>query len=288
MKSISLILSLAIAVLLLNLASAVTVDFVETTPLAPGEEGTLRIGIENNLNDLAEDISISLNFRDIPFIPVGTSEYSLNELEEDDDESFLFRIKASFDATPGDYKIPYTLTYRTERSEEPITREGTIGVRVVADPELSYSIETATPVIGRQGQITLKMVNKGFSSARFVSVQVFPEGFTLLSDDEAYIGEVDSDDFETTTFDAKFNKESARFYATIEYRNFDNELVRETINLPITVYTEEKAIELGIIQKNNTSSYIIGAVVLIILFFVWRSFKKRRRMKRSRQNSESK
>src|SRR3989344_8352102 len=119
MKSISLILSLAIAVLLLNLASAVTVDFVETSPLSPGEEGTLRIGIENNLNDLAEDISISLNFRDIPFIPVGTSEYSVQELEEDDNEDFLFRIKASSNIIPGDYEITYTLTYTVndERQE---------------------------------------------------------------------------------------------------------------------------------------------------------------------------
>ena len=286
MKFLPLVLSLAIAVLLLNLSSAVTVDFVETTPLAPGEEGTLRIGIENNLNDLAEDISISLDFRDAPFIPVGTSEFSVQELEEDDNEDFLFRIKASSNIIPGDYEIPYTLTYTV--NDERQEREGTIGIRVIANPELSFSVEIETPVQKRQSEISLKIINRGFSEARFLKVRILPEGFTLLSDDEVYVGEVDSDDFEIATFDAIFNTENPKLIAIVEYRDFENNEVRKNVNLPLTIYSEEKAIELGIIQKSNTLSYIIGAVVLIILFFVWRSFKKRRRMKRSRQNSERK
>lgn len=282
------IFSLALAILLIsNLASAITINSVDTTTLAPGEEGTIRIEIENNLNDQAEDITFRLDFTDLPFIPIGNSEFSVNELDEDEDEDFTFRIKASQDITPGDYEIPYTLTYFINGEEKP-ERKGSIGVTVEADPELSYTVSTETPVQGRQGQITLRIVNKGFADAKFVNVRILPQGFTLLSEREVYIGTIDSDDFETATFDVIFDEVAPTFSATVEYRNFNNERITKNINLPFEVYTEQDAIKAGIIQPSYTLYYIIAVVVIIILLIIWRSIRKRRRLKRSMQNSERK
>lgn len=285
-KSILTVFSLALAVLLIsNVASAITINSVETTTLAPGEEATVRIEIENNLNDQAEDITFSLHFTGLPFIPIGNSEFSINELDEDDDEDFTFRIKAAQDITPGDYEIPYTLTYFINGEEKP-AREGSIGVTVAADPELSYTISTETPVQGMQGQVTLRIVNKGFADAKFVSVRIAPQGFTLLSEREVYIGTIDSDDFETATFDVIFDETAPTLVATVEYRNFNNEKITKNVNLPFTVYTEEDAIKAGIIQPSYALYYIIAIVVIIIIILIWRSIRKRRRMKRSMQNSD--
>jgi hypothetical protein len=279
---------LIIAVLTINLVSAVVIDSVDVSTFAPGQEGTVRIEIENVLNDDVEDLSVRLQFSNLPFIPIGSSEQSLDELDEGDDEDFVFTIKASPTITPGDYEIPYTISYNLAGDDKIISRTGSIGVKVKSNPELSFGLSTDTPVEGRQGTITLKIVNKGFSDARFVSVKVLPEEFILLSDAEVYIGEIESDDFETANFDVRFTRTNPEFRAIVEYINFDNEKIIQTLNLPLTVYSEQRATELGIIQPSKAGAYISIAVTLILILILWRIFKKRQRLKRSQRLQERK
>ena len=53
----------------------------------------------------------------------------------------------------------------------------------------------------------MKIINSGFGDIKFVNVQIFPDGFILLGSANDYIGNVDSDDFESATFDVIFNDE---------------------------------------------------------------------------------
>ncbi len=280
MKKIAILALGIILIMGVDLASAVVIQSVLTEEIVPGESGLVRLDIENILQDDVEDISIRLDFTDLPFTPVGSSEEGIDELNSGDDEEVSIRIKASNDIVPGDYKIPYTLTYYVdgERKE----RTGSIGIRVKGESEISFSVSAETPVIGEEGVLNLKIVNRGFSDARFVLVKVFPEGYTLLSEDEVYVGNVDSDDFETASFDVIFRNNQANLVAIVEYRNFDNEVIKENINLPVTIYSRNQAVELGIIQKNNTLLYIGLVVVLIVLWIIWRAVRKRRRIKQSR------
>lgn len=278
-----LIIFFAVFLLLsINLASAVIINSVQADTFSPGQEGQVTIEVENILNDVAEEVSITLSFQNTPFIPIGTSEQSADEIDEDDEETFTFRIKAAPDIKPGDYEIPYTLTYTFDGNTK--TKTGTLGVKVKANPVLTFTAESTNSVIGQKGKVTLKIVNQGFYDARFVSVKLLPKGFTLLSNNEDYIGEIASDDFETADFDVIFNSIQADLVAIVEYTDFENQKVTETINLPITVYTTEKATQLGIIKKSNTALYISLAIFVILLIIIWRIIKKRRRLKRSMEN----
>ena len=146
----SKILTLTIALILtLNLSSAIIINSIDVPDLTPGQEAQIRIEVENILTDDAQDVSIALSFTNLPFIPVGTSEQSVDEIQEDDEETFVFTIKSSSSVTPGDYEIPYTLKY--EVNEEAKERKGTIGVRVFSQPILTYSSDTENPVEGQKG-----------------------------------------------------------------------------------------------------------------------------------------
>lgn len=272
-------IALLISLFFLSTASAIIINSVDVSPISPGQEGTISIEVKNTLNDDAGEVSLVLKFENLPFIPIGASEQSVDEITEDDEEEFLFRIKASSSIKPGDYEIPYEISYSINNEEK--TRSGTIGVKVASNPELVFNIGTDSPVQNTNGKISLKVVNKGFSDARFVSIKVLPEDFTLLSDDEVYIGEVKSDDYETVNFNVVFKKLNSNFRAVVEYRDFNNEKVIENINIPFRVYSEEKALELGLITKSKTTTYIIIVAVVIVLFLLWRTIKKRRRLKRS-------
>jgi len=113
-------------------------------------------------------------------------------------------IRAANDISPGDYQIPYLLRFNLNDEQE--ERMGTIGIKVTADTILSFSLDAENAIEGNEGKLTLKIVNKGFADARFVTVELLPVSYTLLSEREIYIGTVDSDDFETATFDVIFNK----------------------------------------------------------------------------------
>ena len=278
MKNIFFNLGL-IFLLSLNFSSAVFVESVNVPKFLPGQEGVIRIQVENIFKDDVKDLTISLDFSNVPFTPIGSSEDSVDELEEEEEEDFVFTIKAANDVKPGDYQLPYILTF--ERLGNAKTRTGSIGVRVGSDTELSYSVNTNMNVVKEQGEISLKVVNTGFGDIKFVNVKVFPEGFTLLSDDEVYIGTVDSDDFETATFDVIFNDENAKLKALVEYKDFDNKKIADNIVLSLTVYSREEALELGIIENSNTLLIISIIIFIVLLWILYRVLRKRKRIKES-------
>ena len=281
-KTISLTIALiALAIItisLTNLALAVTIKSVTAQTFTPGQDGDIIIEIENNLDKKAKDLSVSLDLKNLPFIPIGSSEDSISELDEEEEEEFIFKIKSANDIKPGDYEIPYAIRYAIDNEQR--SRSGSIGIKVQASPDLTFTLSTEKPIIGIQDKISLKIINKGFADARFVSVKILPLGLTLLSDDEVYIGTINSDDFETADFEVIYQTNTLRFFAIIEYKDFNNKKITQNINIPITVYTEEKALELGLIEKSNTALYIITAITLILIWTLYRTIRKNSRLKR--------
>ncbi|MEK6875376.1 MAG: hypothetical protein AABX30_01710 [Nanoarchaeota archaeon] len=268
---------------MISLASAILVD-VNYIAIYPGESGSVKIDVENNENFDIKDVSVALDLTNLPFSVVGSSEKDLDDLNEDDDDSASFSLKANTDITPGDYNILYVVKYKN--ADEPsdsvnnsLRKTGGFGIRVSAKTELSFTAETQTNVIGQQGKLSLKIINSGLGDIRFVNAKISPSGYTLLSSNENYIGTVASDDFETATFDVIFNQENVNLNAVVSYKDFDNKEQIQNLNIPVQVYTRERALELGIIKKNNTTIYVGIVIILIILWFVYRSWRKRQKSK---------
>src|SRR3989344_8148873 len=221
---------LVIVIASTSFASAITVSSLTQGKLYPGEQVTISLSIKNTLNQDVEDVSMNLLLEETKFISVGGSEESIDEIREDKDKSFDFTLKASQDIAPGDYNIPYVISYtdpNPDNDGKKIEKKGSIGVTVSARTELDYIASAENPVIGQQGKVSLKIVNRGFGDVKFVSVKIKPQGFTLLSSEDVYIGNVDSDDFETATYDVLFKDQTARLKASVEYRDFDNKKLVE-------------------------------------------------------------
>ncbi|MBX4196734.1 hypothetical protein KW805_04045 [Candidatus Pacearchaeota archaeon] len=283
MKKLLMIAGIILALFLVHTVAALNVHSVDADSIAPGKEGSITVEVKNNANEDVTDVSFSLQLSNLPFAVSGSSEQGVDDINSDDSESFSFILKAASDSKAGDYNIPYLLTYNED--DVPKEQKGTVGVSVIAQPELTYTVSQTSKVIGTQDKITFKVVNKGLADAKFVTITVFPTGYTLLSEDQVYLGTISSDDFESATFDVLYTQDQPAFSALVEYTNFDNQKITNTVALPLTAYTRQKAIELGIIKKNNTFLYITILVILIIVWLVYRSIRKRRRLKRSMQSS---
>ncbi len=257
--------------------SALTITSVDAPTLAPGQEGPLSITIKNTLGFDIKEVSISLDFSSLPISSVGSSEDSVDRIDRNDRETFSFTIRAETNAKTGDYNIPYSLTYKNTTS----VKRGTIGIRISAQPELSYSASLETPIQGEKTKLSIKIVNKGLGEARFVSFSLSPFGYTLLSEKEVYLGSISSDDFQTAVFDVIFTSQKPSLTGTLSYTDDSNRKVDVPISLPLTVYSRDVAIQKGIISKSKLPMYIGTILVIIIIWIFWRLIAKRRRMQRS-------
>jgi len=214
---------------------------------------------------------------------LGSSEDVLDNLNGDEDDSFSFDIRASSTAEPQDYKVPYTLTYKGQATP----MKGVVTIRVIGNVELNVFASTKTPVVSSSDELTIQITNTGFADARYVSVQLFPAGFFLLSDDNVYIGDISSDDFQTAVFNIKYTSETPTAEAIIEYLDFNNQKQTMVFKQNIELYTQKEAINAGIISTNNTGIYITGLVLIILIWIIWRAIRKRLRKRRSMQRESS-
>ncbi len=286
MKKILLksLLALLVFVILYSwTASALLIKDINVATLYPGLSSEVRIIVDNDADMDVEDVTFSLDLSNTPLTTIGSSEDSLNEIEEDEEGLFIFILKANNEAKPGSYNIPYVLTYRS--ASQP--KRGTFGIIIKGHTDLEFSVSLREPIIGSKGNIDFKIVNKGTGDARFVNLKILPEGYTLLSEEKTYIGTVSADDFESVSMDVVFNKKSAKMYGVVEYVDFDNNKIVKNIEIPLTIYTQQEAIEKGIAKKNNTLFYAGIIAALIIIWIIWRAIARKMRKRRSMQREHS-
>lgn len=290
-----IIIAIAILVLyvisMISFASAILID-AEYVTIYPGEQGGVDINVENNENFDIEDVSVSIVLSSVsptgqivslPFSVVGSSEKSLDDLDEDDDDSATFTIRADNDITPGSYNIPYIISYTNKDSDEKKQKQGTFGLRVSAKTDLDFSVETQNNVLGTKGRLSLEIINRGLGNIKSVQVEITPEGYELISSKTIFVGNVNPEDSELVSFDVIFKDKNANLNAKISYKDFDNEDKVENVKLPVKVYTREEALEFGLIKKSNTGIYFGVIIVLIIIWFIYRGIRKRQK----RKNRES-
>lgn len=211
---------------------------------------------------------------------LGSSEDTFDEIREDKNKEMVFRIKASNSIEPGDYNLPYILIYKNENDTK-ITKSGYIGISVNSKTRLDYIIGPEKPVIGMKDKLTLSIINRGLGEIKSVSIQIVPEGYSLLSEDKVFVGSISSDDFQSASFDVIYTKTNPNFVATIEYLDFENNEKIEQIRIHFEVYTKEQAIQKQIISKNNSLLIIIVVLILLIAFLIYRKIRRSRKIKPS-------
>ena len=276
-----LIFGILFLVLTLSFASAVVVD-ADYITIYSGESGKISVEIENNENFDIEKISLALELSNLPFTSVGSSEKDVDDIDEDDDDRVSFTLRASTDIVPGDYNIPYVLTYtNAENNSEDFEKTGSFGLRVSAKTDLDFALEIReNAIVGEEGRISLEVINRGLGEIKSLSVQIFPSGFELLSKDKVFVGTVSADDTDLASFDVIYKSQNPSLSVRITYKDFDNKEQTETLNLPFNVYTKERAIELGLIKKSNVKTYTITFLVLFVVWFFYRRRKKNKRKDR--------
>ncbi|MBI5392247.1 hypothetical protein HZA96_00110 [Candidatus Woesearchaeota archaeon] len=266
--------------------SIITIEDVSVTPdsVAPGETTKVALKINNpSENTILRNIEVNLGLSattvgaeivDLPFIPKGSSSSkSISELFAHETSAINFLLAVYPAADSKLYKIPLTIKYTDDKGFN-YTKTELIGVSVNTKPELLITLEnTELNKQVTEGKITLNLINKGLNDIKFVTVALIPteEYDSLSASNIIYVGNIDSDDFETADFKIKTKNitDKITIKAKIEYKDAFNALHESQESILLSLQEPPQ-------KKNGTlTKIIIGLVILgIIIYFVMRKKKQ--------------
>ncbi len=268
--------SLILGIVLISLVSGLNVNDVCVSPeeVVPGSEFNINIEIKNNFDVDAENVVVTLNLAELPFAPTTSSEDYEEKIRDGDSENFKFDLIADGSAEAGTYKIPVHVDY--ELDGEGKTKDFTISVVVNAQPEFVLGSDSLL-IAGKKNEVDIEITNKGLARAKFLEIKISGAGFDILSEEEVYIGDLDSDDFDSAKFEIfTKNPGALTIPVTLTYRDATNKVYSESKVLQLRVYSIEEAENLGLIPRDNTLIYVGAVIILVIMWYIYRKIKKRR------------
>lgn len=285
------ILVIFISVLSLTFVSALIVKSVSVflDTIEPGKSFNIEVSIKNNENIDLEDVSINLNLQDLPF---SSDSFNINydEILEDKSKTANFELDVFESAKPGDYQIPLQISYQDPEDSTKIkTISASANVKVSSEPYVDIDLGDNYLIEGQEGNINVKIINKGIADIKFLEVEIESiSKVNLISSNRVYIGDLDSNDFDTAEFSvipklSTTGSTNTNVNIILVYKDVFNKEYTKIFNEQIKIYSKKEAIGLGLITKNNTFTYILIIVVLIIIYLIYRRIKKRRKIKKVEQ-----
>lgn len=285
MKKHILFLIIGIILISLSFISAVSIKKVSSFPqeAASGEIVDIEIEIENILSEDISNIRVKLDLENIPFAPYqSSSEKVLNELEQDEKEDFKFRLIVLPSTASGIYKIPVKISYENDSGAK--TKEEMISIIVNSEPEIKIALDDSTALIrGKENILPIKIINSGFSDVRFFYITANnANGIKFISENEQYIGDVDSDSFDNVEYKVYLSDNAGSLISIpviLKFKDSTNKEFIKSQNIAVTTYSTEDAIKFGLIPRPNYSIYI-GIGISVIGFIIYRIRKKRKLKKK--------
>lgn len=267
----------------------ISVDKFITEPsvVEPGAKTKLTILLKNYATSLLRDVKVALdlgNSETAPFSPVGsTNEKVLAYMEPQVSKSIEFELLVDPDAASKTYKIPVSIKYYDSLSKV-YNKTNLVTVVVGGEPDVSIYVDSSTIYKAKSyGEMTVKIVNKGLPDMKFVNVRLSnSSNYRIISPAEVYIGNIDSDDYETADFKLYIEKTSDKKVAlplTVAYKDANNKNYRNVVNLELPIYSSSEAKKLGLSEGNGKFWWVVVVVLAVAGFFGYRYWKKRRKQR---------
>jgi len=249
---------------------------VKTDPLmiAPGEKSKLLVTVENLADSSMKDITITLNLSDVDIAPSGEiPQQKLRRINAGSLSDVIFNIVALPTAEAGIYKVPISISY-TDELGKAYSENSIISIEVGAKPDFYVLVgETTINTAQKTGTVSVRIVNKGVTNLKYVDVELLEsDDYKILSPSKFYIGEVDSDDYETADFkiSAKTSKDF-ELPLEISYKDASNNVYSEQIDVSFKMLSSSEA-------GGKGSSWFVPVLLLVIAgYFGYRFYKKRKK-----------
>ncbi|MFT4261056.1 MAG: COG1361 S-layer family protein [Candidatus Woesearchaeota archaeon] len=261
----------------------VSISSVRTDPeiIVPGQEFDLTIAVRNlasaPVRDVIVDLDIAPNIvggtiiQNLPFVPLTTNQMSINRINPSQTSEFTYKMVAMPSATADIYKLPLSVRYFDDSGNQRTSNLIT-GLRVNADAELLVVVDQSTLTTNqRTGDVTFLILNRGFTDIKMTTISLEDsDSFTLQSPSNTqYLGNIDSDDFDTVRYRITANEDKLSIPVKINYVDALNNEFSYTTN-----------VELNLREGHRSGSAFNVILLLIIVgaiaYYVYRKKKKKK------------
>jgi len=240
---------------------------------SPGQPFELNIEVENNADTFFRMVKFKLDTSE--FSTLGSSdEKYIKVLEAQETENITFKLISQGNADAALYDIPLKITYEDNEGNS-YSKNTSFGLIVLESPQLIKNIEE-TEVIssGDKGTISISISNIGIDELKFMKTTLQDtEDYKVISSRDVYLGNIDSDDFESANFDirVKSRKDFVPLNLLLEYKDSLNNPYLENISLNLPLYSNREAKALGLKSSGNPIGKYVSFVFLIFLIIFWLS-----------------
>jgi len=252
--------------------------------IKPGEPGIINIKLINNAKAEVNDMIARLD------LPSGINPFNdvnvvkISQLDAFESRDFEFKIIVSPGVSEGIYKTNLVVDYTSHFGVnfvgvgEEQQDNFSFGIVVRSDPIIFVEVEKSTVYRGKEtGAVTIKFVNNDLADIKFLTVELEEgEDFKIISKNKEYVGDLDSDDFESVEFRirAKKSKGEIKLPLKITYKDAMNNDYEDELETTFQMHSAE---ELGI-EKKNTFIYLLLFILIVGMgYYIYKRFFKKKR-----------
>jgi hypothetical protein len=254
------------------------------TPVAAGGKTTLSFKVANLAKsssirnvDVVVQITTILagnNVVDLPFVTVNSgNQKSIDRIGPGQSGAFEFDLAVYPEAESRIYKLPVMISYYDDTGRQ-YNKTILIGAEVNAKPDLLLTLDSAdvnTKV--KSGDVLFNVINRGTSNVKLMTLTLKEsEAYQITSpSNQLYLGNIDSDDFETARFSIKTDSnERIAFNVEMKYKDSLNNEFTEIHTVNYTLNEPEQ-------QKSGGFIWIILILVAVVVGVV--IFRRRNKRK---------
>ena len=104
--------------------------------------------------------------------------------------------------------------------------------------------------------------------------------YEVLSSHDYYVGNIDSDDYETADFKvylSQTNDSIVKIPVNIEYQDPNGVVYKRTENIEFAIYTQREIQKFGLNKQSNIWGIVIVIAIVVAGFFIYRKWSKRKK-----------
>lgn len=276
--------------------AVLSVDSVRYEPeeAGPGSVAMIILELNNKADSLLKDIKVNLGVvtrtatatsittEELPFTPLGsTNEKTIGYIDGHNSEEVAFKLVVDADAESKIYKLPITLTY-SDGVNTNYTRTYYTSFIVGEQPDIVTTIDDSEIISAEQaGTVTVKFTNKGVSDLKFLYIELIEsENYDIISPASVYVGNIDSDDYESADFNLyvkKSKENNLQLPLRLEYRDANNKMFKKDVILRLNLYSSSEAEKYGLVQSNGYSGFIYLLIIAGAGYFFYKRWKKKKK-----------
>ncbi len=262
----------------LQYGNVMRIDKIGTFPpeIAPGAKGIINVQIRNAGDTEIKDVIVQITPPSGVSFLDDVSKRKIPVLSPSGSYEMNFSIIASPIVTEGVYSAGISINYLNKIGEEKQDND-TFAIVIKSKPNLFVKIDSSELYKGNGiGDVTITFVNNDVADIRFLTVELQESGdYDIISTSRMYIGDLDSDDFESVDFTLKLlsEKDYVTLPLKITYKDALNNDYSDSVNVDLRVRSAE---ELG---KKSNATWIIVIVAIAIIIVIWLIFRSIRKRK---------